>query len=146
MTDAVCANTRTTTPTAVRSRRLADREDAALRETLKHFSGCTYYAAYQFRLTGDPGRIPTLVRGVIERYVEPELRGRLGHPEGGLLLGRDLGIDSLDLVEIAGIFEDVLQTTIPDCEMRALRTLADIRQCVESRVAKSTGRRVAASG
>jgi acyl carrier protein len=136
MTDAVCANSGPRSHAGEPADHLAFRDDAALRETLKHCSGCTYYAAYQLRLTGDPGRVPTLVAGVIERFVRPDLRGRLERPEGEVLLDADLGIDSLDRMEIAGIFEDVLQTTLSDCELRALRTLGDVRQLVEARAVK----------
>lgn len=136
MTDAVCANPGTPSRAVESADHLATREDAALRETLKHCSGCTYYAAYQLRLTGDHGRIPTLVAGVIGRYVRPNLRSRLERPEDEVLLDADLGVDSLDRMEIAGIFEDVLQTTIPDCELRALRTLGDVRRLVEARAVK----------
>jgi 3-hydroxyacyl-[acyl-carrier-protein] dehydratase len=136
MTDAVCANSGTPGQAGNPADHLAAREDAALRETLRHCSGCTYYAAYQLRLTGDPGRVPTLVAGVIGRFVKPDLRGRLDRPEGEVLLEGDLGIDSLDRMEIASIFEEVLQTTILDCELRALRTLGDVRSLVEARAAK----------
>ena len=136
MTDALCAQSGTPGRTAEAADHLATREDAALREALKHCSGCTYYAAYQLRLTGDPGRVPTLVAGVIGRYVRPGLRGRLERPQGEVLLDADLGIDSLDRMEIAGILEEVLQTTIPDCELRALRSLRDVGRLVEARAVK----------
>jgi 3-hydroxyacyl-[acyl-carrier-protein] dehydratase len=136
MTDAVCATSGAPSQAGDPADHLAAREDAALRETLRHCSGCTYYAAYQLRLTGDPGRVPTLVAGVLGRFVEPDLRGRLDRPEGEVLLDADLGIDSLDRMEVAGIFEDVLQTTISDSELRALRTTGDVRRLVEARAVK----------
>ena len=136
MTDAVCANSGTPSRAGGPANHLAAREDAALRETLRHCSGCTYYAAYQLRLTGDPGRVPTLVAGVIGRFARPDLRDRLDRSDGEALLDADLGIDSLDRMEIAGIFEEVLQTTISDCELRGLRTTGDVRRFVESKAVR----------
>jgi 3-hydroxyacyl-[acyl-carrier-protein] dehydratase len=138
MTEAGCTNLNSPESAAAPARHLAAREDAALRDTLKHCSRCTYYAAYQFRLTGDPDRLPTLVLGVIERYVGPGLRSRLKRPDGEVLLSEDLGIDSLDLMEIMAVLEDALQLQIFDGERPALRTLADLRRRVESKAAGCT--------
>jgi 3-hydroxyacyl-[acyl-carrier-protein] dehydratase len=133
MTDTACKSPNTQNPNPGSARHLAAREDAALREALKHCSRSTYYAAYQFRLTGDPDRLPTLVLGVIEHYVEADLHGRLGHPDSELLLCEHLGIDSLDLMEIVALLEDVLQIQVSDTERTAIRTLADLRRYLESK-------------
>ena len=133
MTDTACRSPNTQNPNPGAARRLAAREDAALREALRHCSRSTYYAAYQFRLTGDPDRLPTLVLGVIEHYVESDLHGRLRHPDSELLLCEHLGIDSLDLMEIVTLLEDVLQIHVSNTERPALRTLADLRRYLESK-------------
>jgi 3-hydroxyacyl-[acyl-carrier-protein] dehydratase len=138
MTETGCTNPNPQKPPAGPARYLAAREDAALREALKRCSRCTYIAAYQFRLTGDPDRLPTLVLGIIERYVEPGLRSRLGRPDTELLLREDLGIDSLDQIEIVGLLEDVLQIGTPDLERPVLQTLADVRRYAESRTANGS--------
>jgi len=138
MTKAGCTNSNPQKPAAGPARYLAAREDAALRESLRHCSRCTYIAAYQFRLTGDRDRLPALVLGIIERYVEPGLRSRLGRPDTELRLREDLGIDSLDQIEIVGLLEDVLQIGTPDLERPTLRTLADVRRYAESRNANGS--------
>ena len=109
-------------------------EDAQLRDALKRCSPCTYYAAHQFRLTGDPGRLPAIVVGVIERYVEPDLRAKLKDPNPGLRLAEDLAIDSLTLMEIVLLAEEVLQITIATEELRQLRTLGEVQRFVAAKV------------
>jgi len=49
-------------------------DEAALREALKRCSPSTFEAAVQFRKTGNPEHVPAIVIGVIERFVEPDLR------------------------------------------------------------------------
>ena len=87
-------------------------------------------------IDGRSRRVPTLVAGVIGRFAKPDLRDRLDRSDGEALLDADLGIDSLDRMEIAGIFEEVLQTTISDCELRGLRTTGDVRRFVESKAVR----------
>jgi len=52
-------------------------DDANLREALKRCSAATYEAAAQFRKTGNTEHLPAIVLGIIERYVEPDLRAKL---------------------------------------------------------------------
>ena len=104
-------------------REVSPAADAQLRDLLRRCSPCTYYAAYQFRRTGDPSRLPAVVVGVIERYVEPALRAKLKDPSAGLRLAEDLAIDSLTLLEIVLLAEEVLQISIATDELPQLRTL-----------------------
>jgi acyl carrier protein len=115
-------------------------EDAQLREALKRCSPCTYYAAYQFRLTGDPARLPAIVVGVIERYVEPALRAKLREPSDGLRLAEDLAIDSLTLMEIVLLAEEVLPLSIANEELRHLRTLGEVQRFVAEKVSAPAAR------
>jgi acyl carrier protein len=108
-------------------------EDAFLRETLKRCSSSTYEAACQFRKTGSMEHLPAIVVGVIERYVEPDLRAKLKEPDDDLRLREDLGIDSLTMMEIVMLAEDVLQISINEEPCR-LRTLGDIRRFIECRL------------
>ena len=52
-------------------------DEAALREALKRCSPSTFEAAVQFRKTGNADHMPAVVIGVIERFVEPDLRAKL---------------------------------------------------------------------
>jgi acyl carrier protein len=106
----------------------ADPEEARLRETLKRCPPETLAAACQFRRTGDPGCVGIILRGVIARYVEPARRALVPHAGPDLRLGEDLGLDSLSLMEIVLLAEEVLEISVTDEELRRLRTLGDVQQ------------------
>jgi 3-hydroxyacyl-[acyl-carrier-protein] dehydratase len=108
--------------------------DRCLRESLKRCSASTYEAVCQFRKTANPEHLPAIVVGVIERYVEPALRARLKHPDDKLRLAEDLGIDSLSMMEIVILAEEVLQISINNEELCHLRTLGDARRFIECKV------------
>jgi len=109
-------------------------DDTALREALKRCSPATYQAARRYRNTGDNTQLPVIVLGVIERYVERDLRPKLRRPAADLLLADDLGIDSLTMMEIVMLAEEVLQITITTEELVRLRTLADAQQFIAAKV------------
>lgn len=109
-------------------------EEAHLREALKRCSASTYQAACQFRKTGHNEHLHAIVLGVIERYVEPDLRSKLKQPHDDLLLIEDLGLDSLTIMEIVILAEDVFQITINNDELRQLRTLGDVRHFIEGKL------------
>ncbi len=109
-------------------------DDAYLREVLKRCSAPTFEAACQFRKTRNTEHLPAIVLGIIERYVEPDLRAKLKDPDDDLRLIEDLGIDSLTMMEIVILVEDVLQMSINNEELRHLRTLGDIKQFIDCKV------------
>lgn len=109
---------------------LAPESDALLREKLKRCSPETYKAARRFRKTRDMKVVPTVVHGVIERFVEQDLRAKLNENEDSLRLVEDLAIDSLSLFEIVMVTEDVLEITIENDDVCRLRTLGDIKRFI----------------
>lgn len=110
-------------------------DDAQLREVLKHCAPSTYAAACDFRKTARPEHLRTIVHGVIDRYVEPDLRARLREPDDDLRLIEDLGLDSLTLMEIVIRLEDVLRISIRDEELRYIHTVGEVRRLIERNVA-----------
>lgn len=110
-------------------------DEARLHEALKRCSPSTFEAACQFRKTGNIEHLPVIVYGVIERYVENGLRPKLKAASADLRLAEDLGIDSLTMMEIVMLAEDALQVTINNEELRGLRTLGDVRQFLENKIA-----------
>jgi 3-hydroxyacyl-[acyl-carrier-protein] dehydratase len=108
--------------------------DRCLRESLKRCSASTYEAVCQFRKTADPEHLPAIVLGVIDRYVEPALQARLKHPDDELRLAEDLGIDSLSMMEIVMLAEEVFQISIKNEELCHLRTLGEARRFIECKV------------
>ncbi|MEO7413462.1 MAG: phosphopantetheine-binding protein [Opitutaceae bacterium] len=110
-------------------------DDAHLREALKRCSVSTYLAAREFRKTRSFDHLPTIVHGVIERSVDRELRGKMRMPSAELRLAEDLGLDSLSLMEVVMLAEDILRITIDNEELRQLRTLGDVTRFMERKVA-----------
>ena len=104
--------------------------DARLRESLKRCSPMTYEAARAFRQTGEVVQLHRLLLGIIERYVERERRALLATADDNVRLVDDLGLDSLTLMEIVVVAEEVLPITINNEEMCRLRTLGDVKQQV----------------
>lgn len=111
-------------------------EDAKLRESLKRCSPATYEAARAFRQTGRIEHVHALLHGIIERYVERELRPKLATPDDSIRLIEDLGLDSLTLMEIVVVAEEVLPISINNEDMCRLRTLGDVKQQVVALMAR----------
>lgn len=109
-------------------------DEAALRESLKRCSASTVEAATQFRRSHDVTQVPVIVIGVLERFVEPSLRPKLKESDDELRLVEDLGVDSLTMMEIVILVEDVLQMQINNDELRNLRTVGDVKTFVDCKV------------
>lgn len=108
--------------------------DTELQELLKRCSSSTYEAACRFRRRGDSAQIPIIIAGIIEHHVEPELRAKLRTPDQDLRLIEDLGLDSLTLMEVVMLTEDVLRISIGNEELTDLRTLGDVNRLVVYRM------------
>lgn len=105
-----------------------------LREALKRCSPATYYAACKFRKTGSSEHLHAVILGVVERFVDRELRPKLQGPCGHLSLREDLGLDSLTLMEIVMLAEEVLPVSISNEELNRLRTIGDVQQFFEGKL------------
>lgn len=109
-------------------------EEAALRESLKRCSPETLQAALEFRKSKDASYLPVIVLGVIERFVEPEHHARLKEADEDLRVVEDLGIDSLTMMEVVILVEEVLNVSIANDELRNLRTVGDIKIFIDHKV------------
>jgi acyl carrier protein len=109
-------------------------DDPALREALKRCSPGTYFAACKFRQTGDRTHLVTIINGVVERYVERDLRPKLRTNDTTLRLREDLGLDSLTMMEIVMLAEEILRISISNEELTHLRTLADVQCFFETKL------------
>jgi|GEM_PF-6126288 len=122
-------------PSPTRENALSPDAEASLRETLKRCSPATVNAACVFRQTGEVAQIPVIIVGVIERFVERELRVKIQHPGAAdLRLIEDLNVDSLTLLEAVLLLEEVLQITIDNDELQSLRTLGDVQRFTEAKL------------
>jgi len=109
-------------------------DDPQLREALKRCSPDTYFAACKFRQTGDPVQLAVIITGVVERFVERELRPKLRTGDTALRLREDLALDSLTMMEIVMLAEEILRITISNEELTSLRTLADVHGFFEAKL------------
>ncbi len=109
-------------------------DEVALRDTLKRCSPASVEAAVQYRKTGDANLVPAVVIGVIERFVEADVRPKLRQGDDELRLVEDLGVDSLTMMEIVILVEDVLQMQINNEELRNLRTVGDVKLFIDCKV------------
>jgi len=134
MPESAQSNVSSNKPFPLTPKPFAPDDEAALREALKRCSPSTFEAAVQFRKTGNADHMPAVVIGVIERFVEPDLRAKLKDADDDLRLIEDLGIDSLTMMEIVILVEDVLQLTINNDELRNLRTVGDVKTFIDCKI------------
>jgi 3-hydroxyacyl-[acyl-carrier-protein] dehydratase len=108
--------------------------EAVLRDSLRRCSPATIDAALAYRRTGDTTHLAPIILGIFERFVEPDLRPRLQAPDSDdLRVIEDLGLDSLTMMEIVMLVEEVTQTRIENEELRGLVTIGDIKTFVDCR-------------
>lgn len=123
-------------------------DEADLSDTLNHCSAATRAAAGRFRQAGGTEHLPAIISGIIERFVEPEFRGKLANPNDQLRMSEDLGIDSLTMMEIVMLTEDVFQISINNDEAHRLRTVGNFMPFIERKLAQRVpaGNRDASAG
>ena len=134
MSEAFQPNPMGNKPALALARPFGPEDEAALRESLKRCSPSTFEAAVQYRKTGNPDHVPAVVIGVIERFVEPDLKTKLKEADDDLRLIEDLGIDSLTMMEIVILVEDILSLTINNDELRNLRTIGDVKTFIDCKI------------
>jgi len=110
------------------------REEAQLRDALKRCSPATREAALEFRRTGNVDYVPAIIDGLLERYVEPDARAKLNGSIDHLRLTEDLAVDSLTLLEIVFLAEEVLQISIDNEDLRPFHTVGDVKRFVTSKL------------
>ena len=109
----------------------ADPSETRLREILRRCSPETVNAAILFRKTRNPELLSTIVVGVLVRFIEPECRTRLLQGHRDLRIVEDLGIDSLLLIEIVLVLEEVFAIKISNDELQDLSTVNDVHNFLQ---------------
>ena len=77
------------------------------------------------------GNAGDVLQGIITHYVDPNLRPKLKESGDSLLLTEDLGLDSLDMMEVMLRVEDLLKIRVSDHDLRHFRTLGEVRQYID---------------
>ncbi|HSH09980.1 MAG TPA: phosphopantetheine-binding protein, partial [Oceanipulchritudo sp.] len=109
-------------------------KEEEIRESLKRCPERAIEAAIEFNASGDPELVPTIVLGIIERFVEPDVRPVLREENDNTRLLEDLGIDSLLMVEIVIMVEETLGIHIENEELRNLRSVGDIKAYLDAKI------------
>jgi len=113
---------------------LTDEKREDLQEDLKRCSDATRKAVFEFLETGRVALLPVIVTGIIERFLEPEMRPKLKDGDGSLRLIDDLGIDSLTMMEIVVLAEEAFGISIDNEELRELRSIDDVIGFMDAKV------------
>ena len=116
----------------------SDEDEALIRESLRRCSPATIEAAVLYRKNGDIQQLPAIIIGIFARFVEPDLRPRLAGDCDDLRVIEDLGLDSLTMMEIVMLVEEVTRTKIENEELRGLVTIGDIKPFVDCRARGAT--------
>ena len=106
-----------------------------INEVKRSFKRCregTVDAIIDLRRNGDPSVIPTIVRGIVWRYVQPDAREVVDQatPETPL---SSLGIDSLMMLEVVLDVQDALNIVIEDADLRRMQTIGDVIEFLQGR-------------
>ena len=107
-------------------------------EVRRSFKRCredTIEAIINLRRTGDSSLIPVIMRGIVWRYVRPELRAQVEHATPDTPLS-SLGMDSLMMLEVVLDLQDALDVVIEDAELRRVQTIGDVADLLTQRFAE----------
>lgn len=116
--------------------KLTETELAELKEGLRRCSTATIDAAIRFRESGDSQALPVIVYGILERYQPATAPVKLSATtDSSARLIEDLGLDSLTLLEIVLAIEEVLKIRIENEELREIRTVGQINQFLQDKIA-----------
>ncbi len=111
----------------------ANRE-AQLREALKRCPPETIVAALAFEETKDPSLVPTVVMGIVERFLDPEVVDKLKSGDDSVRFMEELGMDSLTMFEAVMLVEEALDISIKTEELAGLRTVGDMKSFIAAKV------------
>lgn len=120
-------------------RTLSAEATARLQESLKRCSPPTFRAACEYYRTGRSEHLVVVIRGIIERYVDRDFRARLLTSDLELKLTDDLGIDSLTMIEIVVLAEEVLNISVTQEDLAGLKTLGDVVRFAQRKTSTATG-------
>lgn len=88
----------------------------------------------EYRKTGNPDLVPAIVMGIVERFLEPELRPKLKDSDDSLRLIEDLGVDSLTMMEIIILVEETVNVSFDNQELREIRTLGEVKSYMNRKI------------
>ena len=114
---------------------LTDQQAQDLKRALKRCSSETIEAAFRFQENRDPADVTMVVHGILQREMNEENFPALANGDPDTHLIDDLGLDSLALTEVVMSAEDIFGITIENSELKTIRTLGDLEQFVQTKLA-----------
>jgi acyl carrier protein len=114
---------------------LTQEETEQIRHNFRRCREGTADAIIDLRRTGDIELIPTIVRGIVWRYVREETQPAVEQATPETPLG-SLGIDSLTMMEIVLDVQDALNLTIEDADLKQMKTIGDVIGFLQQRFAQ----------
>ena len=91
----------------------------------------------KFRTTGDEAALTALIFVVLYGFLPQKFKtGATGWPDAARLI-EDLGFDSLAIAETVFFFEDLFSISISNEEIRQVRTVGELRDFVQKKLARA---------
>jgi acyl carrier protein len=109
-----------------------------IRRSFRRCREGTSDAIIALQRTGDPEQIPTIVRGVVWRYVHKDVQATVDQATAETPL-TSLGIDSLTMMEVVLDVQDALDLVIEDADLRHMRTIGDVIGFLQQRYVEVHG-------
>ena len=98
-----------------------------LRATLRGFPEETVQACAEFKATKSPTAFDRALLGLLHQHLSPKPPRPLSTYPGTTPLVAELGLDSITMVELTFIFEDLFQAKLPQEELVKIVTIDDLR-------------------
>ncbi len=106
-----------------------------VRRSFKRCREGTIDAIIDLQRSGDPEFIPTILRGIVWRYVSKDVQPMVDQATAETPLA-SLGIDSLTMMEVVLDVQDALDLVIEDADLRRMRTIGDLIGFLQQRFAQ----------
>jgi 3-hydroxyacyl-[acyl-carrier-protein] dehydratase len=113
-----------------------DEQVDQIRRSFRRCREGTSEAIVDLQRTGDLEKIPTIVRGIVWRYVSKEVQPRVEKATEDQELS-SFGIDSLTMMEVVLDVQDALDVVIEDSDLRQMRTIGDLIEFLRTRYTKA---------
>lgn len=98
-----------------------------LRAILRGFPEETVRDCAEFKVTGDQAAFDRALLGLLHHHLSPKPPRALSTYPGTTPLVAGLGLDSITMVELVFIFEDLFQVKLPQEELVKIVTIDDLR-------------------
>lgn len=103
-----------------------------LRELLRGFPESTLRDCAEYQATATPEAFERAFSGVITHHLNPAPLQPVASLPGSTTLTGDLGLDSLTMIEMMFLFEDLCSAKLPHEELAKVVTLDDLRRVLHA--------------